>query len=94
MFQEEVVEAVGPTQFGVSRPGGPVALRHELEIRMAADPSLALASLDISNMHGSMGIQNIEMSVQNRVPRMWPLLSRWFCVPRRHVYLNQAGCRY
>ena len=58
---------------------------------MSADRELALASIDISNMHGSMDIHNIETQVQHRVPRMWPLLSRWFRVPRRHVYRDPQG---
>ena len=94
MFEADVLEAVGSSQFGVARPGGAVAMRHELEIRMAADPTLSLASLDISNMHGSMELSNIEHSVQNRVPRMWPLLSRWFRTPRHHVYLDRQGGRH
>ena len=74
MFAEEVREAVGHTQYGVARPGGPIALRHYIETRLAADPSLALGVLDVANMHGSMDIPNIEVQVQHRVPRMWPLL--------------------
>jgi len=91
MFADEARIAVGATQFGVARPGEGIALRHEIEIRMSADRELALASIDISNMHGSMDIHNIETQVQHRVPRMWPLLSRWFRVPRRHVYRDPQG---
>jgi hypothetical protein len=94
MFETEVMEAVGSSQYGVARPGGAVAMRHELEMRMVVDPNLALGSLDISNMHGSMDLTNIEVSVQNRVPRMWPLLSRWFRTPRQHVYLDKQGVRH
>ena len=91
MFSAEARAAVGDTQFGVARPGGAIALWLEIEIRMAADSELALASIDISNMYGSMDIHNIGTQVRHRVPRMWPLLGRWFRVPRSHVYRDVQG---
>ena len=91
MFAAEVVDAVGPTQYGVSRPGGPVALRHRIEAALALDPSLAVVAIDIANMHGSMGLANIENQVCHRIPRMWPLLAPWFRLPRRHTYKDRSG---
>ena len=69
MCAAEAVDAVGP-QYGVSRPGGPVALRHRVESALALDPSLAVVAIDIANMHGSMGLANIENQVCHRIPGM------------------------
>ena len=91
MFKEEARDAVGPTQFGVARPGGCVALHHELLAHMLKDPDLALASIDLENMYGNLDISNIEKEVIHRIPRMWPLLRPWIREPREHVYRDDQG---
>ena len=91
MFSAEVGEGAGPCQYGVNTPGGSVACRHYVEGQLHCAPQRGLIALDVSNMHGSMCLGNIEHQVQNRVPRMWPLISRWLRVPRRHVYKDPHG---
>ncbi len=89
MFKEEVQNAVGPTQFGIATPGGCVALRNELLTRLLMNPSLAVASIDLANMYGSMDLVNIEKEVQQRIPRMWPLLAPWIRQPREYIYVDE-----
>ena len=86
MFKEEACAAVGPTQFGVARPGGCVALHHELRAHMLRDPDLAFASVDLENMYGNLDIPNIEKEVMQRIPRMWPLVQPWIRATREHLY--------
>ncbi|CAK0874384.1 unnamed protein product [Prorocentrum cordatum] len=91
MFSEAVRKALGESQCGVARPGGPVARQHFVEAHSFSDPELALAALDVANMHGSMCLGNIESEVRHRVPRTWPLVSRWLRLERRHAFKNPAG---
>ena len=91
MFSDEVVAATGLSQFGCRRPGGAIALRHVVEATLLKDPSLALVVVDISNMHGSLGVANVEEQVRAHVPRMWPLLAPWIRSGRVHVYKDTCG---
>ena len=84
MFSAEALEAVGPTQYGVAWPGGPVGLRHRIKASLASDPTLAIAALDIANMHGSMNLVNIQEQVRHCIPCMWPRLAPWLRIPRNH----------
>ncbi len=88
MFKDEVQTAVGDTQFGFATPGGCVALRNEMLARLLVDPSLALGSIDLENMYGSLDIPNIEKEAVDKVARMWPLLVPWTREPREHAYLD------
>lgn len=91
MFKEEARDAVGPTQYGVARPGGCVALRNGLLAHMLEDPTLAIASIDLENMYGNMDISHIEQEIIQRMPRMWPLVAPWIRQPREHVYKDDDG---
>ena len=91
MLSVETLGAVGSTQYGVVRPGGAAALRHFAEARVASDPFVAIAVLDVANMHGSMDQKGIEMQVQHRAPRMWALLGPWFRVPRKRICKDSTG---
>ena len=70
MFAEEVLVAVSHNQYGCGKSGGAVALRHFVEASLLQRPSLCLAVVDVRNMHGSLGVANIEEQVRNSLPRM------------------------
>ncbi len=91
MFKEEVIHATGNTQFGCGQPGGATALRHSLEAALLANPTKALLSIDIKNMHGSLEVDNTERQVLNNTPRLWPLLAPWIRSPRVHIYRDETG---
>ena len=91
MFKEEVIHATGNTQFGCGQPGGATALRHSLEAALLANPTKALLSIDIKNMHGSLEVDNTEHQVLNNTPRLWPLLAPWIRSPRVHIYRDDTG---
>ena len=91
MFKEEVIHATGNTQFGCGQPGGATALRHSLEAALLANPTKALLSIDIKNMHGSLEVDNTERQVLNNTPRLWPLVAPWIRSPRVHISRDDTG---
>ena len=91
MFKEEVIHATGNTQFGCGQSGGAAALRHSLEAALLANPTKALLSVDIKNMHGSLEVDNIERQVLTNTPRLWPLLAPWIRSARVHIYRDDSG---
>lgn len=91
MCQDDVLLAVGRTQYGCGRPGGAIALRHFVEAALLNDSELVLGIVDVKNMHGSLGVENIEEQVRTRMPRMWPLVAPWIRCMRTHVFKDAGG---
>ena len=75
MCKDDVLVAVGSAQYGCGRPGGAIALRHRVEAALLNDSELVLGIVDVRNMHGSLGVDNIEEQVRALLPRMWPLVA-------------------
>ena len=90
MFRHEVVEAVGPTQYGVATPGSCTALRHDLFLDWMMQPDLVLVGIDLENMHNTIDSKRLEQQIANRIPRMATLL-HWLRVPRTPVYKDENG---
>jgi hypothetical protein len=91
MCKDDVLVGVGCAQYGCGRPGGAIALRHFVEAALLNDSELALGIVDVRNMHGSLGVDNIEEQVRVLLPRMWPLVAPWIRCSRTHVFKDSGG---
>ena len=91
MCKDDVLVGVGRSQYGCGRPGGAIALRHFVEAALINDSELVLGIVDVKNMHGSLGVDNIEEQVRALLPRMWPLVAPWIRCSRVHVFKDSGG---
>ena len=94
MCKDDVLVAVGSAQYGCGRPGGAIALRHCVEAALLNDSELVLGVVDVRNMHGSLGVDNIEEQVRTLLPRMWPLVAPWIRCSRTHVFKDSGGATH
>ena len=93
MFKTEVMDVVGPTQYGVGRPGGCTSLRHDLLVEWMLNPGHVLLGIDLENMHNSIRTGYLTTEIVHKIPRMAELL-HWLSVPRTHVFVDEHGVRH